>query len=632
MRVRILSLLFIFAFSGLCSSHAFGQDKGYDVTYYKAIIHLDRVHDSIDGVVTMTGRAQTALTQILQHAKFLTIDSILIGGAAIKGPFASDSNGAYFVTIPQIANGALFSISTYYHGKGMSEGGSFPWGGVSDSTGMLFAMGVGFSAPYISCTRHWLPCYDLPDDKADSVDFIFLVPDSEVVASNGTFLGVLPTKTEDGYHWHESNPIATYLLTFATGGFQKLDITNSLSLPFEVYAFAKDTLAIRKEMTTYVAPALAFFDSLYGKYPFEKVGYVMAPFGSMEHQTMITLDPSAINASSTTAQHELSHQWWGDRVTCKTFDDAWLNEGFATFSESLVLERFNGVASYWSKQHSNIAGAIANGSTIAMYGAPNHTKPRNNYPSPIIYQKGAAVLGMLRYLLGDSLFFHAIRTYGDRHAYSTATSFDLEYDFESATGQDLGWFFNKWVFGTGYPQLKITSHHGGNDVSIAISQIQDSIKYGFFRLPLIIEARKKGLTERVPIWLDSTSLTQTQVHFGFSPDSIVVDPDGALIKKVVSQTLDVPAGATSLRTQLRIKNNPVRNGEIKIGISAGHEIGRVKLDIINETGSLVKSLLSDTLDSRSFEHAYALAGVGPGVYFLKLATRAETSVLKFFVE
>jgi aminopeptidase N len=609
------------------------QPKGYDVLYYNAKISLDRTHDQIAGSVTMTARAETALHTVLQHAKYLSIDSVFIATTRLTTS-TPDSAGAYLVTLPNaIASGVNFTITTFYHGTGRSEGGSFSWGGVTDSAGMMFAMGVGFTAPYTGCTRHWLPCYDLPDDKADSVDLFFMVADSDVVASNGLLVEVLPAKEQHVFHWHVSHPIATYLLTFASGVFQKLRIQNALGIPFEVYAFAKDTLASDLEMTNHVAPALQFFDSLFGKYPFEKVGYVLAPFGSMEHQTMVTLDHSALAASSTTAQHELSHQWWGDRVTCKTFDDAWLNEGFATYCESLVLERFSGVAAYWSKQKGNIAGAIGGGSTNALYGAPGRTSPRNNYPYAIIYQKGAAVLGMLRYFIGDVKFFTAIRAYGDRHAYSTATSFDLQSDMEQSTGQDLNWFFSKWVFGTGYPQLKITSHHGGNDVSISLQQVQDTLKYGFFRLPLIVEGRKNGAKERVPIWLDSVKITQAQVHFSFSPDSIVIDPDGAVIKKIVSQTLDVAEGTSSVQTQLRIKNNPVRNGEIKISIGAGHSIGRVKLDIINETGSLVKSLLSDTLASRSFEHAYALTGVGPGVYFLRFSTSADsTSILKFIVE
>ncbi len=514
------------------------RSKGYDVTYYKATVWLNRVQNTITGQVEMTANSMGDLSTILQHAKYLQIDSVFVDGIRSTVQFTDSASGACVVAgFPKnYHNGTAFTLRTYYHGKGVNEGGSNAWGGVQNMGGMMFAMGVGFTAPYVSCTRHWLPCYDEPDDKADSVTLRFFADTSGIVVSNG--LQTANSLGNDGYttftEWKITHPISTYLLTFAFGPFEKLTIANPLNIPFDVYGFAKDTAKLRALMQKRVVEGLVYFDSLFAPYPFEKVGYVVAPIGSMEHQTMITLINQAIDTNSTTAVHELSHMWWGDNVTCYNFNDSWLNEGFATYCESLFEERFFGEKQYWSHQHSNISGALSGGAAIPLYGAPGYTKPRNNYPYAVIYQKGAAVLGMLRYFLGDSAFFNAVRAYGKINAYSTATSADLQRAFEMSTNRDLGWFFSKWVYGIGNPILNIIWSRNGNAVKINIVQSQDSVKVGYFKLPLVIEARASGgKSERHEIWLDSARITGAIFQNSFVPDTLVVDPDGAVIKKIV---------------------------------------------------------------------------------------------------
>jgi aminopeptidase N len=613
---RLFGLL-IPVFLCALSLDAFAGDKGYDVTYYNAYIHLYRTQDSLAGIVTMQATADSNISQILQMRKYLAVDSIFVNGSAASMT-QPDTNGSCFVNIQNpIPKGTQFSVTTYFHGKGEPEDGGGAWGGITDKSGMMFAMGVGFTCTYVSCTRHWLPCYDLPDDKADSVDLTFETPDTDVVASNGLLVSdlLLPNGHRQ-FHWHVGHPIASYLMTFAVGGFQKLSIPNSLGLPFTIYSFAKDTAAMGLEMRNHVAEALAFFDSLYGSYPFEKVGYVLAPFGSMEHQTMITLDPSAVAAASTTAQHELSHQWWGDHVTCKTFDDAWLNEGFATFSESLVLERFTNEAAYWTRQHSNINGALSAADSVPMFGAPSHVV-KDNYPSAIIYNKGAAVLGMLRYYLGDSTFFHSLRTYGTEHAYATATSYDLWQSFEGSTGQDLGWFFREWVFRTGYPQLKLIWSKQGNMATLNYQQTQDSTKVGYFRVPMIVEGILNGVKERVPVWLDSTQFTAAQVQFSFSPDTILTDPDGALIKKILSTTEGVtPASSALSALKIHIDGNPIRDGKLSFDVDRKQSFGALTIQLANESGSIIETLFRDSAFGTHLHFDKNIKGLSSGSYFV----------------
>ncbi len=520
--------------------------KQFDVKSYDASIWLDRKLDSISGWVEMKAVTLGQLSEIIQHAKFLTVDSVFVDGIlAVAG--IPDSNGMYKITgFPNTyQNASPFTVKTYYHGKGKNEGAS-AWGGVQNTGGMMFAMGVGFSAPYVSCTRHWMPCYDEPEDKADSVTLKFFadtlgtaagIPD--IVVSNGIQTGFL-TGTDNGktnyFEWKVSHPISTYLLTFALGGFKKISIANPLGIPFDIYSFARDTAKARAKMETRVAPALVYFDSLFAHYPFEKVGYVVAPIGSMEHQTMVTLASGALAAAdTTTAVHELSHMWWGDRVTCFDFKDPWLNEGFAKYCESLFQERFFGSSHYWAWQHASISASLrAADDSLPLYGAPDLIKPRNNYP-PIIYEKGAAVLGMLRYFLGDTAFFTAVKTYGDHFAYANASSIDLQEAFEVTTGKDLQWFFTKWVHSAGHPEMNVRWSNKDMNIHVQFDQTQDSTKVGFFQLPIMIEARTAaGKIERHEVQMDSIKVSDAYFTNSFIPDSIVVDPDGALIKKINS--------------------------------------------------------------------------------------------------
>jgi len=528
-------------------------------------------------------------------------------------------------------NGSAFVVRTFYHGKGTNEGGPNAWGGVQNSGNMMFAMGVGFTAPYISCTRHWLPCYDEPDDKADSVTLHFIADTSGIVVSNGLQTGYLlesdgkTTVTE----WTITHKIATYLLTFAFGPFQKVSIPNPLNIPFHVYGFTKDTAKLRMLMQKRVVEALVYFDSLFAPYPFEKVGYVVAPIGSMEHQTMITLANQELDTNSTTAVHELSHMWWGDRVTCYDFNDPWLNEGFARYSESLFLERFYGEAKYWSTQHSNITGALtATEAAIPLHGAPFYTSPRNNYP-PAIYQKGAAVLGMLRYFFGDSAFFAAIRGYGMPTPPATVTSDDLAEAFYQVTHTDVGWFFNKWVFGIGNPIFNIIWSRNGNSVKVNFVQSQDSVKIGYFRLPLVIEARAAGgRSERHILWLDSVRVNQLTFENSFVPDTLVIDPDGAVIKKIVGPVkLGVlqqpPTGENIYPVHVQFSPNPSHQQKIMLTYSQPNyttaSSDNAVLQVFDSNGNAVSTLkigsFRITSNSNLVEGSFETDSLASGTYF-----------------
>ena len=522
-------------------------NKGYDVIHYDATITLDREADGITGRVTMTAKvtSKTGLTKVLQHAKYIRADSVILDGVVTRFTLQDTASGTYLVDAPAIPTGKIFHLTTFFHGPGRAEPGRMQWGGVTDSNGIMFSMGVGFGVPYTSCTRHWLPCYDLPDDKADSADLTFVTPSGDVTASNGLLVSNEVTNGKRSMHWHVSHPIASYLLCFASGHLSRYRFSSPSGIPVEAFGDATDSLTLDALMRSNVMPVLEFYDSLFGKYPFEKVGFVLAPIGSMEHQTMITLAQRVTSAkrANTVPIHELAHMYWGDWVTCRTFDDTWLNEGFATFSEALVMERYVGKEAYRQHIHGDMRGTVAANDDewqLPLVGAATVNHHTNNYPG-IIYGKGAAVLAMLRSYLGDSLFFEALRTYGRRHAYSTATTADFEAACNDISGQNLHWFFSEWAYRFGYPILSASWKAGAKGTTIRIVQMQDSTSIPFFRMPMVVECRLGEKRSRSIVWLDSVRTTTIVVQPGFIPDSVVLDPDTLLIRRNYGASKDIGA-------------------------------------------------------------------------------------------
>lgn len=588
---------------------AIGQEKGYDALKYSGRIELDRTNTQISGVVTMHAAVTraTTLPKVLQHLKYLAIDSVFVQGVRATIEILDTSSGAYnVIPDPSVVLSTYFDVTTYYHGKPLPEQNSAKWGGVSNRGGMMFAMGVGFAVPYVSCTRHWLPSYDLPDDKVDTTHFIFVCDDDDVVAASGELLGVEElANNRRAYEWRTRYPIATYLMTFAVGPFAEMHISNPLQVPFVAYSMRNsDTTKMRTLMERRVVDALVYFDSLFSPYPFEKVGYVAAPIGSMEHQTMVTIDRRTLDTNNTTAVHELAHMWWGDHVTCHTFDDPWLNEGFATFSESLFLERFFGRQAYVEKQQSNVRSAIKNGSSIPMFGAPAATGHTNNYPSAVIYDKGAAVLGMLRMQLGDSLFFAALRMYGQRHGYSTATSEDLRKAFSDASGLDHTAFFSHWVYGKGYPTPKITITLDGLKVKIGVEQ-HDTAR---FRFPLPIVAIKGDLRQGFVFEVDSILGTQLKTQFTFEPDQILIDPDSLVI--MVPTVSYASVGASDRKRSPRITLTQLTDSNIRLDLLV--PLPSSAQLVVTDVGG--KEVYRTELAAQTTSHLFSIDGVASGTY------------------
>ncbi len=561
------------------------------------------------------------------HLYDLTIDSVLYNNLEISLKKISLTEKEYYYEFTEnvLSISDTNKITVFYSGKMTNEGGDKPWGGVSTNGDILFSLGVGFRNDYVSATRHWMPCYDHPSDKA-LFRGEFIVRKNMFVVSNGELISNIEIDDFSKFIWEHNYPTSTYLLTFAVGKFIPIEFySDSTDVPMIIYTpqIYEDKVKFAFKL---LPDMLQAFELRFGKYPFEKIGYVLTPIGSMEHQTMISYDINALNyhysirdTMNSTAAHELSHQWFGNYVTCRDFSDAWLNEGFATFCEALWQEYKFGYDRYLRTVNNYILRYINSVSELEgvfpLYDFPRQY-PSSNYPATI-YFKGAVVIAMLRYELGDDIFFWLVREYLERFAYGTSTTELMQNIFQELSGRNLNQFFEQWVFGKGYPIIKIEAEKepvlNYFNLNLRITQIQPE-EYGIY----------KNLNLELDL-VDNSGVSEYKL---IRLDSIVQDFNFEKLNDI--QTIRINTGKT-LRSLVKlaetkiyttVSNDKSTRGIFVYPTPADNELNvklpdnfNANLIIMDLSGRVLKIINSKKfIDAESV--TIDVSGLSPGVYIL----------------
>jgi aminopeptidase N len=515
-------------------------NQDFDVLSYDATINfIDIPNKLVQGVNIITFRwvNRTDSSKFYFHLRGLKIDSIFYNNNKTNWKEVGDTTSAsyHFEIIPPVNEQSdTAKITIVYSGQMTNEGGKQPWGGVHYQDTLLFALGVGFLNNYVSTTQHWLPCYDHPSDKA-LFKCNFIVPSDYYVVSNGdVIINNLPNQiTEFKYSLKE--PAATYLLTFNIGKLTSIQFDGA-SVPIKVYADPRDTIAARYAFKL-TPRMLNYFSSICGDYPFETFGYVLTPKGSMESQTMVNYYKPLVYSSysqkdsvNLTAAHEMSHQWFGDMVTPLDYRDVWLNESFATYSESLWKEHLFGFSSNLNEQRVKMSKYFNNivklEGVIPLWDFPR-TMATTNYPVTIYY-KGAVVLGMLRYKLGDTDFFRILKAYLKKYKYNNLNTSDLKDNFEKEAGASLTTFFDQWIYGKGWPKIKVNvqvndAPENKKTLNNIIIEQEATNEWGIF-LDLPINLTIKKLNGEIIDTVITLNGTSKQINFdNFLLDTVLVN-------------------------------------------------------------------------------------------------------------
>lgn len=377
----------------------------------------------------------------------------------------------------------------------------------------------------------WFPCNDLPSDKA-LLDIRIKNDSSQVSVSNGILIGIEDDGERRTYHWKTNYPTSTYLIAIYSSNYQhfsdkyvSLDKQDTMAIDY--YVLQDDVEDAKKDFQEH-PEILRFFAETFGEYPFIKEKYGVAEFlwqlGAMEHQTITGVASNIIGGKNFFLDiyiHELAHHWWGNAVGLKSWNDIWLNEGFSTYSEALFYEFKSGRSALRSTMLN-----ISHGSFSVALGNPG-----SSLFTGTIYNKGAWVLHMLRWELGDSTFFNVLRKYYEKFKYSNASTEDFVNVCESISGVNLTNFFDQWLNGIGKIELnyKWNSKKIANEFEtiITLEQVQDGFDEYFFHLGITFKYNN-GELETFRFSIDSKNV-KLSVRSNKKPVEIILDPNDWLL-------------------------------------------------------------------------------------------------------
>ncbi len=596
-------------------------DPNIDVTYYGLNLNISYSPQQIVGEVRIDAKSmQDNLTNFfldLQNA--LTADSVKSSGTSLS---FNHSSNKLNITLPTAVNtGDLFSVTVYYHGVPGSSGfGSFEFSSHNGNP-IIWTL----SEPYGA--SDWFPCKDTPADKVDSSDVTVTADEIFYTISNGTL--VSDVNNGDGtrtIHWKNHHPIAHYLISLAMTNYQEYQNTftfDGQTMPVRHFNYPENLDNSRRAALDKTVDMLEYFSETYGIYPYMDEKYGHAEFswgGGMEHQTVTSLGAYG----ETIIAHELAHQWFGDKVTCADWQNIWLNEGFATYSEALWLGHAYGEAQYNNRINNYVTSAKnAQGSIYVQ----NINSVWEIFDYARSYAKAAVVLHMLRGVLGDEAFFETLRTYLNKPglAYNVAVTEDFQAVAEEVSGQDLDYFFNEWIYGENYPVYSlawIKRHTNGHwEAEITINQ-QTNTTPRFFTMPVQIKIFTMNGDTLVTLFNNAISQTFT-VELNAEPTMLAFDPNNWILKDFngVTDVDDETESPVTFTLEQNYPNpfNPTTTIKYTIPKLNGVETRySTSLRIYNILGKEVATLVNKRQAPGFYEVQFDASNLPSGVYFYTL--------------
>jgi aminopeptidase N len=594
-------------------------DANYDVTYYKLDIALDYNTKTISGNVTCKAKMiQNGVSQIYYDlTDTLTVDSVLLNGTPAN--FSRGTNTLFVNLNSNLNIGDDFTTKVYYHGTPNSSGlGSFTFGTTPvNNNPTIYTL----SEPYGA--MDWWPCKDTPADKADSADIWITVADNFFAASNGTLESINnngnSTRT---FKWKVGYPIAHYLLSLAIADYYQYvnyyNYTHTDSMPITNYVYPESWNSTTQYFLDLTPQMIKVFAEHFGEYPFIKEKYGHAQFGwggGMEHQTLTSLS----QYNETLISHELTHMWYGDAITCKDWQNIWLNEGFATYGQGVWIESQQGKSGYDNFINVEMNSAKLSVGSIWVRDISTVWEIFNSNRS---YAKGAVVLHMLRGIVGDSTFYDILRAYTKdlTLAYNVATTEDFQRVAQDVSGLDLNYFFQEWIYGENYPKYSVIwskNQLGGGlwNLSLNVNQ-QVNTNPVFFTMPIQIKAQFANGDTLLTVFNNSQN-QQFSYTLSSEPLSISFDPGNWILKDVSSVVMSVISNSFptifSLDQNYPNPFNPITKISWQVPESSWQT-----LKVYDILGNEVKNLVDEFRQAGKYELNFDASSLPSGVYMYTL--------------
>ena len=588
--------------------------QNYNITYQKLEFTLNPSVKFISGKITTTYTALSNMnTLTFDFANQLTASSIKMGATSLS--FVENTNNELVITLPSTqAAGTSATIEVTYSGVPPANGFDAFVQTTHNGTPVIWTLSEPFGA------RDWWPCKQDLNDKIDSIDVYITAPTQYISVSNGveTTAPVISGSNKTT-HFHHGYPIPAYLVAIACTNYSVYNQTGGTApndYPIINYIYPEDLASIQPQLAE-TPPILELYESLFEVYPFHNEKYGHAQFGwggGMEHTTvsfMVGFDRQLI-------AHEMAHQWFGDKITCGTWKDIWLNEGFATYVAALVIENFDGLDAFIMEKASMINNITSSTNGAVYLTDAQATNVNRVFDSRLSYDKGGMVLEMLRFKMGDAAFFQAIKEYlaDSNLAYKYAVTSDLKTHLESVYGQDLTEFFNDWVYNQGYPTYTITAQNwGSGQAKFVVNQTQSDASVSYFEMPVPVRIHGAG-GQQADLVLNNTVNGESFIMaVPFAITSVEFDPDRHLIAK--NSTIALGTAAFDWDSAIAVYPNP---SSANIHIQLPNNVALEHVVLYNELGQ--KVLEQSAVDC-------SVAALETGVYEVAIQTSVGTYHKKF---
>ncbi|HET8886660.1 MAG TPA: M1 family aminopeptidase [Salinimicrobium sp.] len=589
----------------------------YDVTYHEINLDVDPAISYLDGEVTTTFTALEAMSQVVfDFDDNMVVNAVTQNGMGLS--FEQNSNDELIITLnTSLSMGESSSVTISYEGNPVSSG----FGSFEQTTHNGVPVIWTLSEPYGAMA--WWPCKQDLNDKVDNIDVIITAPSEYTAVSNGILLSEEVIGDNKVTHWQHNYKIPAYLIAFAVTNYVKythMAGSNFTPFPIDNYVYPEN-LASAQEDTPVTVDIMDFFEETIEPYPYNDEKYGHAQFGwggGMEHTTISFMG----GFSRSLIAHELAHQWFGDKVTTGSWQDIWLNEGFASYLEGLTVEHLDGDNSFKTWRFWNNTNITSQPGGSVYVPAEDTLNVGRVFSGRLSYDKGAMVLHMLRKKVGDENFFTSLQTYLDdpELAYDYALTPDFIMHAEAASGMELDEFFQDWIYGEGYPTYNAIWNQPENGiVNVTLHQNQSHSIVSFFETPIEIEFIGSMGEEEI-LTFENTQDDQLFSEFiNFEVVDIVVNPNFHVITGDNSATMGM--ANLEISNQVILAPNPADNF---LQISAPDFLQINNYRIYNVLGQLVRKS-TDFPTSGRIEIDF----LAPGVHIIKCNTSEGEIVKKF---
>jgi aminopeptidase N len=582
----------------------------------------------------VTFRVDTALSSIHLDAVNTSLDIDSVGLSAVS--FTHTNNVLNIQLDNTYQPDDTVSVKIFYNHLNVFDQAFFA------GSGFVFTTNAPEGA------RKWFPCIDHPSDKA-TFELRAKMPSTVKFGSNGRLADSIMIADTIYHHWISRDPIATYLMTLSGKVNYNLDIIHwqnpfspGDSIPVRFYWNTGESQFNLNNIKTKIIPMMTHFSNLFGEYPFEKNGFATLsgqfPWGGMEDQTLIHLCPNCWNEDL--VAHEFGHQWFGDLISPATWSDVWLNEGFATYCEALWLEYTNGFPAYKQEINGHANTYLSSNPGWPIYNPSwSEITPGINtlYNYAITYVKGSCVLHMLRYVVGDSLFFQLMHSYASDpvYKYDVVNTAIFNEKVNAVTGEDYDWFFDQWVYSPNHPVYQNNYSISGSgptwQIDLTVSQTQQNTV--LFKMPIEIKIEFIDATDTTFTIMTNAVASQTyNFQLNKEPIELIFDPGRDIVLKVASTVVvsmdenEIIPEEFSMGQNYPNPFNPTTNIEFRIA-----DFGFVILKVYDVLGNEVAMLVNEEKPPGIYTVEFNASSLSSGTYFYKLTAGKFSDTKKLII-